>query len=31
MRFTEAARGRVEELLKESSGKVLRVVFGGYG
>jgi hypothetical protein len=31
MRFTDAARAEVLELLKQNSGKVLRVLFRGYG
>jgi hypothetical protein len=31
MRFTAKARAQVGELLKENSGKILRVHFRGYG
>ena len=31
MRFTEKAQAELAEVLKESSGKVLRVLFKGYG
>ena len=31
MCFTDKARAQVAELLKENSGKVLRVLFRGYG
>ena len=31
MRFTDKARAQITEMLKENSGKVLRVLFRGYG
>ena len=31
MRFTEKAQAELTEVLKENSGKVLRVLFKGYG
>jgi len=31
MRFTAKAQAELAELLKENSGKVLRVLFKGYG
>jgi hypothetical protein len=31
MRFTEAARTEISEMLRQNSGKVLRVLFRGYG
>lgn len=31
MRFTARARDKVGELLKENTGKVLRVLYRGYG
>jgi hypothetical protein len=31
MRFTAKARDQIAELLKENSGKVVRVLFRGYG
>jgi hypothetical protein len=31
MRFTDAARAEIGEVLKQSSGKVLRVFLRGYG
>lgn len=31
MRFTEAARAEIAELLKQNSGKVLKVLLRGYG
>jgi hypothetical protein len=31
MRFTDAARAEVSEMLKQNSGKVLRVLFRGFG
>jgi len=31
MHFTEKAQAEIAEVLKENGGKVLRVVFKGYG
>jgi hypothetical protein len=31
MRFTDAARVEIAELLKQNSGKVLKVLLRGYG
>ena len=31
MRFTEKAQVEIAEVLKENSGKALRVLFKGYG
>lgn len=31
MRFTDAARAHIAEMLKQNPGKVLRVQFRGYG
>jgi hypothetical protein len=31
VRFTQKARAELAEVLKENSGKVLRVLFRGYG
>ncbi len=31
MRFTEKAQAELTEVLKENDGKVLRVLFKGYG
>ena len=31
MRFTAKAQEQIAEVLKENSGKVLRVLFKGYG
>jgi Fe-S cluster assembly iron-binding protein IscA len=31
VRFTEKAQNEIAEILKENNGKVLRVLFKGYG
>jgi hypothetical protein len=31
MRFTDAARAEITEMLKQNTGKVLRVLIRGYG
>jgi hypothetical protein len=31
MRFTDAARAEIAEMLKQNPGKVLRVLIRGYG